>query len=201
MRKTYRKGNFREINEQIIVVGFIFIVFVIIGTYLNKMWPNYQNNIMDNLNPVIEYYNLSSGTKDAVISNLKNDFIFMGSISIFTLLVITFPIILIIFMLKGLSIGYTINSAILALKLKGSKMILITLFKNLIIIPGTIILILISLNYLKEVIYELKNGKRDNILFLGKRYLLNAIIVLAITVSLQLILNTISIGIIKFLVR
>ncbi|WP_042271905.1 stage II sporulation protein M [Faecalimicrobium dakarense] len=201
MRKTYRKGNFREINEQIIVVGFIFVVFVILGSFLNKIWPVHQNNIMDNINPVIEYYNLSPGTKDAVISNLKNDFIFMSSISIFTLLVITFPIILIIFMLKGLSIGYTINSAILALKLKGSKMILIVLLKNLIIIPGAIILILISLNYLKEVIYELKKGKRDNILFLGKRYLLNAIIVLAITVSLQLILNTISIGIIKFLVR
>jgi len=56
-------------------------------------------------------------------------------------------------------------------------------------------------NYFKEAIYELKQEKRENILFLGKRYLLNAIIVLAITVGLQLILNTISIGIIKFLVR
>lgn len=184
-----------------IVIGFIFIGFIILGTYLNKIWPIYQNNIIDNINPVIEYYNLSSGTKHAVISNFKNDTIFMSLICISTLLVITFPIIIIIFMLKGLSIGYTINSAILAFKFKGSKMILIILLKNLIIIPGAIILMLISLNYLKEVIYELKKGKKENILFLGKRYLLNAIIVLAITVCLQLILNTISIGIIKFLVR
>ncbi|MDK2563186.1 hypothetical protein QOZ84_06470 [Romboutsia sedimentorum] len=201
MRRTYRKGNFKELNKQIIVSGVIFIAFIVLGTYLNKIWPSSQNNIMDNINPAIEYYNLSTGIKDAITSNLKSDLIFMGAISIFTLLVVTFPIILIIFMLKGLSIGYTINSAILALKFKATKMIFIILFKNLIIIPGAIILALISFNYLKETIYELKKGKKDNILFLGKRYLLNAIIVLAITVGLQAILNTISISIIKFLVR
>jgi stage II sporulation protein M len=201
LRRTYRKGNFKELNKQIIVSGVIFIAFIVLGAYLNKIWSSSQNNIMDNINPAIEYYNLSTGIKEAITSNLKSDLIFMGAISIFTLLVVTFPIILIIFMLKGLSIGYTINSAILALKFKATKMILIILFKNLIIIPGAIILALISFNYLKETIYELKKGKKDNILFLGKRYLLNAIIVLAITVSLQAILNTISISIIKFLVR
>jgi len=125
----------------------------------------------------------------------------MISISIFTLLVVTFPAVFIIFMIKGLSIGYTINSIIIALKFKAAKMIFIILLKNLIIIPGGIMLALISFNYLKEAIYELKKGKKENILFLGKRYLLNSIIVLAITVGLQSILNTISIGIIKFLVR
>lgn len=201
MRRTYRKGNFKELNKQIIVTGVVFIAFIILGTYINKIWPSSQSNIMDNINPTIEYYNLSTGTKDAVISNLKSDLIFMISISIFTLLVVTFPVIFIIFMIKGLSIGYTINSIIIALKFKATKMIFIILLKNLIIIPGGIILAVISFNYLKEAIYELKKGKRENILFLGKRYLLNAIIVLAITVGLQSILNTISIGIIKFLVR
>lgn len=201
MKRTYRKGNFKELNKQIIVIGVVFIAFIIIGTYLNKIWSSSQSNIMDNINPAIEYYNLSTGTKDAVMSNLKSDLLFMISISISTLLVVTFPVILIIFMLKALSIGYTINSIILALKFKAVKMIFIILFKNLIIIPGGIILALISFNYFKEVIYNLKKGKKDNILFLGKRYLLNSIIVLAITVGLQLILNTVSIGIIKFIVR
>jgi stage II sporulation protein M len=201
LRRTYRKGNFKELNKQIIVTGVIFIAFIILGTYINKIWPSSQSNIMDNINPTIEYYNLSTGTKEAVISNLKSDLLFMISISIFTLLVVTFPAIFIIFMIKGLSIGYTINSIIIALKFKAIKMLFIILLKNLIIIPGGIILALISFNYFKEAIYELKQEKRENILFLGKRYLLNAIIVLAITVGLQSILNTISIGIIKFLVR
>ena len=50
--------------------------------------------------------------------------------------------------------GYTINSIILAMKLNGIKFILITISKNLIIIVGSIILILVSINYIKEVIFE-----------------------------------------------
>ncbi|CEH35379.1 hypothetical protein [Romboutsia lituseburensis] len=201
MRKTYRKNNFKELNKQIIIIGVIFIAFIILGTYLNKMWPSSQTSIIENVNPAVEFFRTKGGLKGAVISNLKSDTMFMASIGICTLLVITFPIVLIIFMLKGLSIGYTINSTILALKVKSIKMILIILFKNLIIIPGAIILTLISLNYIKEIIYELKKGKRENILFLCQRYALNAVIVLAITVGLQSILNMLSIGVIKFLVR
>ena len=52
--------------------------------------------------------------------------------------------------------GYTINSVILAMKLKSIKFILITTFKNLIIILGTIILILISINYIKEMVLWLR---------------------------------------------
>jgi len=89
LRRTYRKGNFKELNKQIIVTGVVFIAFIILGTYINKIWPSSQSNIMDNINPTIEYYNLSTGTKDAVISNLKLDLIFMISISIFTLLVVS----------------------------------------------------------------------------------------------------------------
>lgn len=201
MRRTIRKNEFREINKEIIFVGVIFTMFIVLGAYLNKIWPSYQQSIMDNLNPIIEYYNSSFSTKDTIISNMKNDITFMSFICISSLLIITFPIIIIIFMLKGLSIGYTINSIILAMKLKGIKMILIILLRNIIIIPGAIILTLISFNYIREAIYQLKKGKSDNILFLGKRYLLNSLIVLSVTVGLQLILNFIGISIIRFIVR
>ncbi|MGL5314247.1 MAG: stage II sporulation protein M [Peptostreptococcaceae bacterium] len=202
MRRTYRKDNFKELNRQIIIIGLIFILSVILGTYLNKMWPNYQNNIIDNVNPSIEYYNDSSiGLKDTTMINLKSDVIFMAKISILSILVVTFPLAIGVVILKGLSIGYTINSIILTLKFKSIKMVLITFMKNIIIVPGAIILLIISFNYFKEVIYELKKGKKDNILFLLKRYLVNAVIVLAITVGLQLLLNTVSVSIIKFLVR
>ncbi len=201
MRRTIRKNEFREINKEIIFVGVIFTMFIVLGAYLNKIWPSYQQSIMDNLNPIIEYYNSSFSTKDTIISNMKNDITFMSFICISSLLIITFPIIIIIFMLKGLSIGYTINSIILAMKLKGIKMILIILLRNIIIIPGAIILTLISFNYIREAIYQLKKGQSDNILFLGKRYLLNSLIVLSVTVGLQLILNFIGISIIRFIVR
>lgn len=197
MRRTIRKNEFREINKQIICVGVLFVIFIVLGTYLNKIWPSYQQSMSENLNPIIKYYNSSFNIKDIIISNMKNDIIFMSLIFISSFFVITFPIIIIIFMLKGLSIGYTINSIILTMKLKGIKIILILLLRNIIIIPGSVILILISFNYIKEVIYQLKKNKGDNILFLGKRYFLNSLIVLAITVGLQLTLNFISTSIIR----
>ncbi|MBQ8998095.1 MAG: hypothetical protein IJ086_05300 [Clostridium sp.] len=202
MRKTYRRNNFKELSRQIIIIGFILVISVILGTYLNKMWPSYQNKIVDNINPFIEYYNNSSiNLKSTIITNLKSDTSFMFKIIILSLLVVTFPIAIIIFILKGVSIGYTINSIILTLKFKSIKMFFITFIKNIIILPGAIILLVISFNYFKDIINEIKKHKKDNIPFLLKRYLLNSIIVLAISLILQLLLNTISISIIKFLVR
>ncbi|RDY24828.1 hypothetical protein CHF27_001120 [Romboutsia maritimum] len=201
MRRTYRKGNYDELNKKILIMGFVFIVFIILGTYLNKVWSNSQRNIFDSINSVVNYYGSNVKMKDVVMSNLKSDIGFMGLICILSLFIITFPIAIIIFMLKGLSIGYTINSCILTLKFKSIKMILIVLFKNFIIIPGTIILALISLNYIKEGIYELKKRDIDSILFLSRRYLLNSVIVLTISVGLQVILNTASVSILQFLVR
>ena len=159
LRGTYKKSYFREINKQLIVIGLIFLTAVVIGTYLNKMWPDYQGNIVNSINPIV--------------ANLKSDISFMMYISLSTLFVVTFPITLILFIVKGISMGYTINSVILAMKLKSIKFILITTFKNLIIILGTIILILISINYIKEMVLEFKKSRnRSKMIFLFSRYLL-----------------------------
>ncbi|HBG7377939.1 hypothetical protein GSQ33_08400 [Clostridioides difficile] len=201
MRRTYRKNDFRELNRQIIIIGLLFMMSIVVGSYINKILPGSSNNILNNINPAVEYYNLNISIKDTVIQNLKSDAIFMGSIALLSLFVVTIPAVLVAFVLKGMSIGYTINSCILALKFKSIKMILIILFKNLIIIPCAIILALISLNYFKEMVYEFKKKNRKNMQFLIKRYILNIIIIIALSLGLQLILNTVSIGIIKFLAK
>ena len=202
MRGTYNKNYFIEINKQLIVIGLIFLTSVVMGTYLNKIWPDYQSKIINSINPIIEYYNSKISVKNIVIANLKSDIVFMVFISLAMLMLVTFPIALLIFLVKGISMGYTINSIILAMKLNGIKFILITISKNLIIIVGSIILILVSINYIKEVIFEFNRKKDKNkIIFLVSRYVLNSIIVLAITISLQTLLNTVIISIIKFLVR
>ncbi|AVD35620.1 stage II sporulation protein M [Clostridioides difficile] len=201
MRRTYRKNDFRELNRQIIIIGLLFMMSIVVGSYINKILPSSSNNILNNINPAVEYYNLNISIKDAVIQNLKSDAIFMGSIALLSLFVVTIPAVLVAFVLKGMSIGYTINSCILALKFKSIKMILIILFKNLIIIPCAIILTLISLSYFKEMVYEFKKKNRKNMQFLIKRYILNIIIIIALSLGLQLILNTVSIGIIKFLAK
>ena len=199
MRRTYRKNDFRELNRQIIIIGLLFMMSIVVGSYINKILPGSSNNILNNINPAVEYYNLNISIKDTVIQNLKSDAIFMGSIALLSLFVVTIPAVLVAFVLKGMSIGYTINSCILAFK--SIKMILIILFKNLIIIPCAIILALISLSYFKEMVYEFKKKNRKNMQFLIKRYILNIIIIIALSLGLQLILNTASIGIIKFLAK
>lgn len=202
LRGTYKKSYFREINKQLIVIGLIFLTAVVIGTYLNKIWPDYQGNIANSINSIVEYYSSKILIKNIVLANLKSDIYFMMSISLSTLLVVTFPITLILFIVKGISMGYTINSAILAMKLKSINLIFITIFKNLIIILGSIVLILISINYIKEMVFEFKKSRnRSKMIFLFSRYLLNSIIVLAITSGLQVLLNTLIVSIIKFLVR
>ena len=201
MRRTYRKNDFRELNRQIIIIGLLFMMSIAVGSYINKILPGSSNNILNNINPAVEYYNLNISIKDTVIQNLKSDAIFMGSIALLSLFVVTIPAVLVAFVLKGMSVGYTINSCILALKFKSIKMILIILFKNLIIIPCAIILALISLSYFKEMVYEFKKKNRKNMQFLIKRYILNIIIIIALSLGLQLILNTASIGIIKFLAK
>ncbi|MDX5616405.1 stage II sporulation protein M [Clostridioides difficile] len=201
MRRTYRKNDFRELNRQIIIIGLLFMMSIVVGSYINKILPGSSNNILNNINPAVEYYNLNISIKDTVIQNLKSDAVFMGSIALLSLFVVTIPAVLVAFVLKGMSIGYTINSCILALTFKSIKMILIILFKNFIIIPCAIILTLISLSYFKEIVYEFKKKNRKNMQFLIKRYILNIIIIIALSLGLQLILNTASIGIIKFLAK
>ena len=202
MRGTYNKNYFREINKQLIVIGLIFLTSVVMGTYLNKIWPDYQSKIVNSINPIVEYYSSKISVRNIVMANLKSDISFMLGISLTALTVITFPLALLIFLLKGISMGYTINSIILAMKLKSIKFILITISKNLIIILGSIILILISINYIKQIVFEFKKNRNKNtIIFLFSRYILNSIIVLAITIGLQALLNTVIISIIKFLVR
>lgn len=202
LRGTYNKNYFREINKQLIIVGVIFLTAVVMGTYLNKIWPDYQSEIVTSVNPIVEYYSSKISVKNIVIANLKSDISFMMGISLTSLVVVTFPIGLLIFLLKGISMGYTINSIILAMKLKSIKFVLITISKNLIIIVGSIILILISINYIKQILFEFRKNKNKNtLIFLFLRYILNSIIVLAITISLQALLNTVIISIIKFLVR
>lgn len=202
LRGTYKKSYFREINKLLIVIGFIFLTSVVIGTYLNKIWPNYQVDMVNSIDTIVEYYSSNISIKNIVLANLKNDVVFMIFICLSTLLVVTFPITLILFIVKGISMGYTINSIILAMKLNSIKFIFITVSKNIIIILGVIILMLISINYIKEIVFEFrKNRNKSKMFFLFSRYLLNSIIVLAITVSIQVLLNILIISVIKFLVR
>lgn len=203
MRKTLRKRDTFRISKEIIYLSIIFIIFVAIGTYLNKIFSNGQNIVLDSINNLNDYYSHGSdiNISAVVFSNLRENIIFLGSIVLFSLFEFTFPLAIISFLLKGISIGYTINSLILLIKLKSIKMILIMVIKNFIIIPGAILIIAVSFYYIKNIYEEYKRGRKEGVLFLGRRYLLNGIIIIVICASAQLLLNAISVGILQFLVR
>lgn len=190
-----RKNKLEKINKSILIIGIIFIFSIVVGSFLNKIWPSYQKEIFLNISPMIDYYGSNLNLKSNVINNLKSDFLLIFIMSLSTLFVFTFPIAMILFIIKGISIGYTINSIILALKIKSIKMILVTFSKNIIVIPGTIILLIIGINYAKEVLFQ----KKKNILPLFNRHILNMLLLIFGTIFVQAIINFLITSLMKML--
>ena len=190
-----RKNKLEKINKSILIIGIIFIFSIVVGSFLNKIWPSYQKEIFLNISPMIDYYDSNLNLKSNVINNLKSDFLLIFIMSLSTLFVFTFPIAMILFIIKGISIGYTINSIILALKIKSIKMILVTFSKNIIVIPGTIILLIIGINYAKEVLFQ----KKKNILPLFNRHILNMLVLIFGTIFVQAIINFLITSLMKML--
>ena len=177
MRLKYNKRNLRKINNEIILLGLFFILSLLIGTFLNKIWSSYNIKALDNLNQMINHYNNDILVFENILPNFKSDLIFMIGISISSFLFLTFPFSIILFRVKGISIGYTINTIIISLKLKSFKLFFITILKNIIIVPGIIILLIFSINHIKEVFLQIKSKRKDNISFLSKRYIINALLI------------------------
>lgn len=194
-----KRNIFEVLNNEIIIISVIFIIFVVIGACINKFYPEAQNSIAINVSGANEYYSSDVNLKNILISNLKSDILFLSGIAICTLTIVLIPISIGIFILKGLAIGYTINSVVLALKINSLKIILITLAKSIIILPGILILSIVSLKYITHIVNEIRKNNRSKIAFLCKRYALNSSIIIIITTSSQFIINAISIATLKFL--
>lgn len=194
-----KRNIFEVLNNEIIIISVIFIIFVVIGACINKFYPEAQNSIAINVSGANEYYSSDVNLKNILISNLKSDILFLSGIAICTLTIVLLPISIGIFILKGLAIGYTINSVVLALKINSLKIILITLAKSIIILPGILILSIVSLKYITHIVNEIRKNNRSKIAFLCKRYALNSSIIIIITTSSQFIINAISIAALKFL--
>lgn len=197
--KRKKRNIFEVLNNEIIIISVIFIIFVVIGACINKFYPEAQNSIAINVSGANEYYNSDVNLKNILISNLKSDILFLSGIAICTLTIVLLPISIGIFILKGLAIGYTINSVVLALKINSLKIILITLAKSIIILPGILILSIVSLKYITHIVNEIRKNNRSKVAFLCKRYALNSSIIIIITTSSQFIINAISIATLKFL--
>ncbi|MCR1876157.1 hypothetical protein NSA45_09800 [Paraclostridium bifermentans] len=192
MRRIDRRTTLDKISKDMIIISSLFILFVILGSLLNKIFPQYTEVISNNITYTNSYYDSGMKIKEVLMSNLKMDLSLLAGMSICTLSIILAPIALIIFAVKGLSIGYTINTFIIAMKASSFKMLCVTLIKFSIVLPGMIILALISLKYFEEFIKNVRKQNKTNCTYLMKRYIINSFLIIMISVSAQTILNAIS---------
>jgi len=192
LRRINRRTTLDKISKDMIIISSLFILFVILGSLLNKIFPQYTEVISNNITYTNSYYDSGMKIKEVLMSNLKMDLSLLAGMSICTLSIILAPIALIIFAVKGLSIGYTINTFIIAMKASSFKMLCVTLIKFSIVLPGMIILALISLKYFEEFIKNVRKQNKTNCTYLMKRYIINSFLIIMISVSAQTILNAIS---------
>lgn len=192
MRRINRRTTLDKISKDMIIISSLFILFVILGSLLNKIFPQYTEVISNNITYTNSYYDSGMKIKEVLMSNFKMDLSLLAGMWICTLSIILAPIALIIFAVKGLSIGYTINTFIIAMKASSFKMLCVTLIKFSIVLPGMIILALISLKYFEEFIKNVRKQNKTNCTYLMKRYIINSFLIIMISVSAQTILNAIS---------
>lgn len=192
MRRINRRTTLDKISKDIIIISSLFIAFVILGSLLNKIFPQYTEVIGQNVTYANGYYDSSIKIREVLISNFKMDLSLLTGMSICTLSIILAPVALIIFAIKGLSIGYTINSFIIAMEASSFKMLCVTLIKFAIVLPGMLILALISYKYFEEFMKSVRKQNKSNCTYLMKRYIINSFIIIMISVSAQTILNAIS---------
>lgn len=203
MKNALQRNKYSKKNTRLVLISSVFILFIIVGAFINKIYANQIHTVLEDINGLMAYYNDKSKINliDIIYLNIGEYIRYLGLMGIFTLFFVTFPLAIIVFISKAMSIGYTINSCFLLLKFKSYKICMLILFKNIIIIPFSIILLAISIEYIKNIHKELKKNNKEGILFLVKTFLLNLIIVIFVSVLAQSILNLIIITILQFLAR
>lgn len=199
MRRIYKKTQFEKSTKLIMLFMLMLTISITFGVYLNKLFPQAQQSMAENINSTVDFYNTNIDLSQVLFSNFKSDLIFTSSIYLSTVFLVTFPIAFLSLMLKGVSIGYTINTFILAFQLDASKIVSLTLFKNIILIPGSFILLLFSLNYFKEAVQIYKSNNKDKMKFITKKYTLSSIMLIAAIIIVQALVNAISIGAMQIL--
>ena len=148
------KEHIRNNLKQYLIVGTLFIIGIIIGTAIAN---NYQepanvasNKILNAIKKINEGYEIDRQILYALL------LWFLGCS------VIGIPIVYILISFKGLSLGYTIATVILALGTpKGTIFVITTLLlQNLLIIPATLAIAVSGMNLYSSIT---KNKKMENI--------------------------------------
>lgn len=135
-----------KLNKRIIIILVINISLIIFGLlYPSLINKNIVNNKVTTYieNLINNRYTIDSLIKTNLINNLLDNF----SLFLFTLLIFTFPVSLIIYLIKPFSLGLTFSSIIYIYKLKG------VLYALLIVFPTLLNLLVLTITFYYSISY------------------------------------------------
>lgn len=171
----------KRINKRKLIIIVLNVLLLVIGllypSIINKASITTKlTNYIDNL--INSKYTIDSLIKTNILNNISETIL----LSLNTILVISFPISIIIFLLKPFTLGVSISSIIYIYKLKG------ILYTLIIIIPSLLNLLLINILFYYSITYILIRIKYKNKRS-RKRLLIEYIKVLVIIIVLNIILS------------
>ena len=85
-----RKKDFYKRNKSLILISVIFILFIVVGSCINKIDSSNLEDMSSQIGEIKSYYNGNISIKDFTITNIKEYIRYLGSIGIFTLLFLYF---------------------------------------------------------------------------------------------------------------
>ena len=197
--KNYVKNNYKEY----ILTSLLFIIGLFIGVMIiNNCTETQSSEITVYLNEFITKFKTtqSINKSELVLTSIKNNIILSLIIWLAGTTVIGIPIVLIVIMFRGIVLGYTIAAITLTLgTTKGIFFCLVSIFiQNLLFIPAVLTIGVSSIKLYKSI---MKDRKIENVKMEIIRHTIIAIIMSLILCVSSLLENTISITLLKKIIK
>ena len=197
--KSYIKNNYKEY----VLVSLLFIIGIFVGVMIiNNSKDQQTSEITSFINGFItKYKEIENINKTAlIIESIRKNLIFAIVLWLAGTTVIGMPIVLIIILLRGTILGFTISSISVTLgPLKGSLFCLISIvLHNIIFIPAILSIGVSSIKLYKSII---RDKRKENIkLEILRHTAISALMILLLIIS-SIIENSISANILKLVIK
>ena len=197
--KNYIRNNYKEY----ILVGLLFLIGIFIGVMIINNCKEAQITEISTYisNFIAKFKGIENiNTTDLIIKSIKNNIILAMIIWLAGTTVIGIPIVFISIIFRGIVLGYTISSFTITLGMgKGIAFCIISIFlQNLLFLPAILTLGVSSIKLYKSII---KDKRKENIKIGIIRHTIISILMVIILVLSSIIENTISLNILRKLIK
>ncbi len=192
---NYIKSNFKEYT----LVGLLFIIGLFVGVMIvNNCNESQMGEISTYINDfIVKFKGVENLEKQQLtMESLKNNIILSIILWGAGTTVIGMPIVLIVILLRGVCLGYTISSITYTLgTIKGIKFCLISLLmQNILFIPALLTLGVSSIKLYKAIVKEKLKGNIKAEIF--RHTIISGIMIFVIIIS-SVIENSVSVSLLK----